>query len=99
VRYDFTRHVRLKRASLREREQKIRTHFQRFLTERRNRLQQLESVLRERSPLTLLERGYSVARDAEGRVVRDAAQVAVGADVSITLARGILETVVKGRTT
>ncbi len=95
VRYDFSRHLRLKRAALDDREQKFRNEFRRFLTERRNRLAQLESVLKERSPRTILDRGYSITRDAEGRVVRDAAQVAVGSDVSIRLARGEIAATVR----
>jgi exodeoxyribonuclease VII large subunit len=97
VRYDFMRHLRLKRALLEEREQRFQNDFQRFLTERRNRLAQLESVLRERSPRTILERGYSITRDAAGRIVRDAAQVAIGEDVAIHLARGELAAVIKNR--
>ena len=80
-----------------EREQRFQNDFRRFLTERRNRLAQLEAVLKERSPRTILERGYSITRDAEGRIVRDAAQVAIGAEVIIHLARGELEAVVKNR--
>ena len=97
VRYDFMRHLRLKRAALEEREQRFQNDFRRFLTERRNRLAQLESVLKERSPRTILERGYSITRDGKGRIVRDAAQVAIGEDVSIHLARGELGAVVKNR--
>jgi exodeoxyribonuclease VII large subunit len=95
VRYDFSRHLRLKRAALEDREQKFRNEFQRFLTERRNRLAQLESVLKERSPRTILERGYSITRDAEGKVIRDAAQVGIGAEVSVRLAHGELAATVK----
>jgi exodeoxyribonuclease VII large subunit len=99
VRYDFLRHLRLKRAALEEREQRFQNDFRRFLTERRNRLAQREAVLNERSPRTILERGYSITRDADGKVVRDAAQVAIGADVSVHLARGELSAVVKDRKT
>jgi exodeoxyribonuclease VII large subunit len=97
VRYDFFRHLKLKRAVLEEREQRFQNDFRRFLTERRNRLAQLESVLQERSPRTILERGYSITRDAEGKVVRDAAQIAIGAEVSIHLARGELGAAIKNR--
>ena len=97
VRYDFTRHLRLKRATLEEREQRFQNDFRRFLAERRNRLAQLEAVLKERSPRTILERGYSITRDADGKVVRDAAQVAVGAEVSVHLAHGELGAVVRNR--
>jgi exodeoxyribonuclease VII large subunit len=95
VRYDFRRHVGLKRAALQERERRFENDFRRFLTERRNRLAQLAAVLKERSPQTVLDRGYSITRDAAGRVVRDAAQIALGADVSIYLARGELGATVR----
>lgn len=90
VRYDFHRHLGLKRAALEERERRLETDFRRFLTARRNRLAQLAAVLKERSPQTVLDRGYSLTRDALGRVVRNADQVAVGAAVFIRLARGEL---------
>jgi exodeoxyribonuclease VII large subunit len=90
VRYDFQRHLGLKRAALEERQRRFENDFRRFLTEQRNRLAHLVAVLKERSPQTVLDRGYSITRDAAGRVVRDAAQVALGADVSIYLARGEL---------
>ena len=97
VRYDFSRHLGLKHAALEEREQRFQNDFRRFLMERGNRLAQLESVLKERSPRTILERGYSITRDAEGKVVRDAARVAIGAEISVHLARGELAAIVKDR--
>jgi exodeoxyribonuclease VII large subunit len=97
VRYDFTRHLRLKRAALQQREQPLQNEFRRLLAERRNRLAQTEAVLSERSPRAILERGYSITRDTDGKVVRDAAQVAIGADVSIQLARGELTASVRER--
>ncbi len=41
------------------------------------------------SPLAVLERGYSIARRADGSVVRDAAAVRVGDRLRLTFARGI----------
>ena len=95
VRYDFSRHLRLKHAVLDERGQRLQNDFRCFLTERHNRLAQLRSVLEERSPRTILERGYSVTRDATGKIIRDAAWVPIGAEVSIRLARGELGVVVR----
>ena len=54
-------------------------------------------TLRERSPVVILSRGYSITRDASGKIVRDAAQVALGDDISVRLARGELSARVKGR--
>jgi len=97
VRYDFRQHLELKRAALEQRERRFENDFRRFLADRRNRLAQLEAVLKERSPQTVLERGYSVTRDAQGKIVRDAKQVAIGGEVSIRLARGELGAVVRDK--
>ena len=95
VRYDFPRLLGLKRAALAERQQKLETEFRRYLTNRHNRWAQLAAILKERSPLAILNRGYSITRDAQGHIVRDASQVAVGDDLSIRLARGELISIVK----
>jgi len=97
ARYDFRRLLRLKRAALAERDGKLGTEFRRFLVERQNRLSRVAALLNERSPLTILNRGYSITRDAAGKIVRDAAQVSIGDAVSIRLARGELGTIVRDK--
>ena len=97
VRYDFRRLLGLKQAALAARNRKLETEFRRYIADRRSRWAQLAAVLNERSPLTILNRGYSITRDAAGKIVRDAAQVALGDDVSIRLARGELGATVKSR--
>jgi len=90
VRFDFRKLLRLKRAERDARAVKLQSEFARLLTARRNRLVQFDALLKERSPLTILTRGYSITRDAQGHIVRDAAHVAIGDDLSIRLARGEL---------
>jgi exodeoxyribonuclease VII large subunit len=90
VRYDFRRLLKMKRAELDQRGVRLQSEFVRLLVERRNRLAHFDSLLKERSPLTILHRGYSITRDAHGHIVRDAAQVALGDDLSIRLDRGEL---------
>jgi exodeoxyribonuclease VII large subunit len=97
VRYDFRRLLGLKRAALDDRWARFDAEFRRFLTERQTRLAHVESILKERNPLSLLQRGYSVTRDAAGKIVRDAEAVTLGSDISIRLARGELEATIKGR--
>jgi exodeoxyribonuclease VII large subunit len=97
VRYDFRRLLRLKRAALDDRWGRFDAAFRRFLAERRNRLAQVEAILKERSPLTILQRGYSIARDAVGKIIRDAGAVALGSDISVRLARGELGATIKER--
>ncbi|OGA22016.1 MAG: exodeoxyribonuclease VII large subunit [Betaproteobacteria bacterium RIFCSPLOWO2_02_FULL_67_26] len=51
-------------------------------------LERLEAHLRHLNPQSVLERGYSITESAAGGIVRDAARLAVGEDVTISFARG-----------
>jgi exodeoxyribonuclease VII large subunit len=97
VRYDFRRLLGLKSAALVERLGRFDAALSRYLTERRSRLAHLEAILKERSPLIILQRGYSITRDAAGKIIRDAEAVALGSDISVRLARGELAATVKDR--
>jgi len=48
-------------------------------------------------PTKVLARGYSMVQDASGSVVSDVGQLAVGAELRITFARGWARTEVKER--
>jgi exodeoxyribonuclease VII large subunit len=57
--------------------------------ERRARsLAALAQNLAHLNPTAVLERGYAIVADADGRIVADSAQVDVGDDVTLTFARG-----------
>ena len=62
------------------------------LQEGRERLALAAASLDALSPLGVLQRGYAVAQDASGRLLRDAATVAEGDAVSVRLAKGKLQT-------
>ena len=89
-RYDFRQLLRLKQGRLTESRGRFETEFRRYVTERRNRLAHADAVLKERSPLVILARGYSITRDATGKIVRDSANVALGSEITVRLARGEL---------
>jgi exodeoxyribonuclease VII large subunit len=55
-------------------------------------LERLSLQVQERGPLKALERGYAIATDAAGNVLRSAEQVAIGDAVGIRLQRGSLTT-------
>ena len=59
------------------------------------RLGAIDSHLKHLNPALVLERGYSIATDAAGAVVRDAAQLSGGDELKVTFARGSAETQVK----
>lgn len=58
----------------------------------RERLGLAAASLDALSPLGVLQRGYAIAQDASGKLVRDAAAVNAGDEVSVRLARGRLNT-------
>jgi len=49
------------------------------------------SLLHAISPLAVLGRGYSIVRQKNGEVVRNSAEVHVGEEISLTLARGRID--------
>lgn len=60
----------------------------RGLERRRDRLQRLEASLAALSPLSVLERGYSIAFTANGRAVRGVADIPAGAAFTLRLKDG-----------
>jgi exodeoxyribonuclease VII large subunit len=96
--FDFRAKMSALRLRLQTRGHDLRAQADRLLRLKRQHLERLSLQLQERSPLKVLERGYAIATDAEGNVLRDASQVAVGDSVSVRLHRGRLNTEVKDKT-
>jgi exodeoxyribonuclease VII large subunit len=82
------RATRDRRAVLAARERDVATHAQHHLERATLRLGSSEAVVRALDPRRVLERGYSITRDADGRVVRSSDAVAAGALVETELAVG-----------
>jgi exodeoxyribonuclease VII large subunit len=95
VRYDFERLLAVRRGVLHDCAGCLDFNLDMLLTARRNRLAHQRAVLDERNPVAILKRGYSITRDAAGRIIRDAKQVGIGSGVSIRLANGELGAEVK----
>ena len=64
---------------------------ERKLNQERQRYIRLCASLDAMSPLKVLSRGYSVVRDANGAVVRDAASLSVGERLRVTMSHGQAE--------
>ena len=67
------------------------------LQRRRLQVAALERQLRALSPVAVLERGYSLTRTADGKLVKSVQQVAAGARLRTQVADGVIESVVDGR--
>ena len=61
----------------------------------RSRLDRVSSQLRMLSPLAVLERGYSMTTDAQGRVLQSAGEVTQGDRLTTRLAKGSVVSVVE----
>ncbi|HJV25694.1 MAG TPA: exodeoxyribonuclease VII large subunit [Aromatoleum sp.] len=61
---------------------------------RTDRLATLAAHLQHLAPQAVLTRGYSITRDAEGRILRSADDTVAGAQVSVELASGRLHAIV-----
>ncbi|MDP9337654.1 MAG: hypothetical protein M3P45_02180, partial [Acidobacteriota bacterium] len=95
VSFDFHRKVSTLRLLLERRQADLAKRSERVLRAKRERLERLRLQLEERSPSAVLQRGYAIATDAAGNILRDAAQVTAGAAVNVQLHRGRLLTAVK----
>lgn len=69
-----------------------------LLLKQRSRLERLTSQLEALSPVAILERGYALVFDAEGKLVKDSAQVKVGEEIRARVAQGEIAATVKRST-
>ena len=68
-----------------------------LLAQRRTRIDTLAAHQQHLAPQAVLARGYAIARDPQGCVLRSAAGVSPGAAVRVQLAEGELDTRVVGQ--
>jgi len=98
-RFDFRARISALRIRLERQSAELGKRIERFGRAKRDRLEKLLVQLEERSPLKVLERGYSIVTEANGRVLRDSTQVSIGDSISIQLHKGRLSTEVKKKET
>jgi exodeoxyribonuclease VII large subunit len=93
--FDFRMKIATLRLRLEKRSTDLGARAERILRLKHERWERLTLQLQERSPLRVLERGYAIATDAAGNVLRDSSQVGVGDTVTIQLHRGRLISEIK----
>ena len=97
ARFDFRSRIAAVRLRVEKRSAELGVRAERMIRGKRERIERLRLQLDERGPLKVLERGYAIATDAAGNVLRSAEQVAIGDAVSIQLHHGKLTTAVTAK--
>jgi exodeoxyribonuclease VII large subunit len=87
-RLDLTRVLQVKREALNHLWARAQTQLHFTLHTSKERLRALEGTLRALSPMAVLERGYSICRDSQGNILREARSLAPGDPFTVRLARG-----------
>jgi exodeoxyribonuclease VII large subunit len=93
--FDFRMKIAALRLRLEKRRADLSLRAERVLRSKRERLERLRLQLEERSPLKVLERGYAIATDASGNLLRSADQISLGDAMTVQLHKGRLITEVK----
>ena len=92
---DLRARVSLLRRRLDQRSNELASLMRRHLSVTRRKWETAAVRLEERSPFQLLERGYAIAYDAQGRVLRSTAQVGEGDEISVRVSQGQIGAVVR----
>jgi exodeoxyribonuclease VII large subunit len=93
--FDFRMKIAALGLRLQKRSSDLGLRAERILRVKRDRWERLSLQLQERSPLKVLERGYAIATDAAGNVLRDVDQISIGESVQVQLHRGRFTSEVK----
>jgi exodeoxyribonuclease VII large subunit len=95
---DFQVRVSRLRRRLESSTNALHARAERGLGLRRRQLEALSIRLQERSPFGLLERGYAIAYDSAGAILRSPDQVSIGEKMSVRLAQGQVDASVLRKT-
>ncbi len=88
--FDLRARIAALRARAAQRSSELQGRMEALLVARRRRLERLMTQLDERSPLRVLDRGYAIAYDASGNVLRDAAGIRTGEEITVRVRRARL---------
>ena len=95
--FDFRKTVSALQRRIEQRDAELAARIDRQLRLKQDRLTRLRLQLEERSPLKVLERGYAIATDAAGNILKSVEGVSLGDAVTVQLRHGQLATQVIGK--
>ncbi|MGC2696197.1 MAG: exodeoxyribonuclease VII large subunit [Candidatus Angelobacter sp.] len=97
--FDFRRSLAITRGQLNAGTEALTHAFRTRVAQDRSHLERLAAQLNALSPVKILERGYALVFDSRGELVKDAAQLAPGAEISARVAHGSFTAEVKKTST
>ena len=97
--YDVRRVMAAMRGELEAQTAALAAGMRNLLLLHKVRVERMGRALETLSPLAILERGYALVFDGAGRLVKDAAQVKAGEEISARVARGEIRATVKEKNT
>jgi exodeoxyribonuclease VII large subunit len=95
--YDVRRVLAGMRKDLQAHQTGLLSAFRNFLLERRVHLDRIETALQALSPVAILERGYALVFDSNGKLLKDARKAKVGDEISAKLAKGTIRAKVESK--
>jgi len=93
--FDFRRSLAANRGRLDSATETVVRAFRTYLAGNRSRVERFTAEINALSPVRILERGYALVFDSSGALLKDAAQLAPGEEISARLARGSFTAEVK----
>jgi len=93
--FDFRRSLAVNRGRLDSATETVVRAFRAYLAGHRSRVERFAAEINALSPVRILERGYALVFDSSGALLKDAAQLAPGQEISARLARGSFTAQVK----
>ena len=97
ISFDFRKTMSALQRRIEKRDAELAARVDRQLRLKHDRLTRLRLQLEERSPLKVLERGYAIATDAAGNILKSVEGVSLGDAVTVQLRHGQLATQVIGK--
>ncbi len=83
ISFDFRKTISALQRRIEKRDAELATRIDRQLRLKHERLTRLRLQLEERSPLKVLERGYAIATDAAGNILKSVEGISLGDSVSV----------------
>ena len=69
--------------------------FAHFLSGKKNVLNKIESNLNAYSPISVLDRGYAIVQNTDGKAIKSSGELMVGEEITTRLSSGIIDSKIK----